>query len=376
MDPALLRLSVVHHAVRSPQPWWRSAVLYEYSLAASEHPELAIECIDQAADLGVHGAVVPTGAAPVERSHAQAIVAAHHDAGLRVLPSLAPARGQRGLLADAETWLECGADGIDLRSALAAGQVEHTGPFHALVHSARDDGLLAGAMRSRDDLAGHLADAWLGHLRDDTLTDVPWEASAIRQAVTTTFTSRDALGASPAWTTTYALYRCGPRGDSWQADRMPVDRVRAVALMVMGLPGAVYLLHGEEVGMRDWSLETDPRERTRRVREAHAQQRQDPASMVEHYRRCLRLRAEYELGTGTVAWVEGHRYGPDLVAALNRTQLLVLNASREAIWLPEHTEVAHSSTSLRRRADGELQLPANAAVMITLPPFAPLDGEA
>ena len=370
LRPDLQTMTLVHRAGRGEQAWWRSVVLYEYSFTAGAQPALATECIADAVRLGVDGVVVPSGPDAISPEVAAQIVSAHQAAGLRVIASLAPSRGQDGLLADAETWLNAHVDGIDLRSALAAKQVTSTGPFHALIAEHCHEGLLAGAMRERDDLTGHLAEDWLGHLRDDSLTDVPWNADEIRNAVTKTFNTRDALGASPAWTTTYALYRTGPAGDSWQADRMPVARVRAAALMVIALPGACYLLQGEEVGLRDWSLDHDPAARVAQVHEAQLAQANDPTSMFEHYRRSLRLRDDYQLGTGTVAWVDGAHRASGTLELLNRCMLIVLNTAAEPVLLPESVKLQHASTDIRRLSDGRLVVPSDAAAMIELPPFA------
>lgn len=365
----LLTMTLVHPADRGPQPWWRSAVLYEYAFVAGQCPDLARACVAEAVVLGTDGAVLPTGVESVDTATAADIVAAHHDAGLRLIPSLAPSRGQDGMLADAELWLEAGADGIDLRSALAAGIVHNSGPFHALLAHYGDDLLLAGAMRTADDLPAHLAEQWLGHLRDDSLTDVPWKTDAIRAAVTENFQLRDALGATPAWTTTYAMYRIGPSGQSWQADRMSPARVRATALMVMALPGAVYLLQGEEVGLRDWSLDQEPHERCQMVKRLHAEQHNNPASMVEHYRRSLHLRREFQLGSGTVAWVDSHTAELSLLQLVNRRHLIILNTTAAAVTLPAEMSVVHASADMRRLADGRLVLPADTALMSHLPDF-------
>lgn len=365
----LLTMTLVHPADRGAQPWWRSAVLYEYAFVAGQCPELAVECVAEAVALGADGTVLPTGVDRLDPATAADIVAAHHRAGLRLIPSLAPSRGQDGMLADAELWLDAGADGIDLRSALAAKIVHNSGPFHALLARYGDDLLLAGAMRTTDDLPTQLAEQWLGHLRDDSLTDVPWQAAAIRAAVTGNFQLRDALGATPAWTTTYAMYRNGPAGQSWQADRMSPARVRATALMVMALPGAVYLLQGEEVGLRDWSLNQEPHERCRAVQRSHAEQHNNPASMVEHYRRSLHLRREFQLGSGTVAWVDSDAAAPGLLQLVNRRHLIILNTSTAAVTLPAEMSVEHASADMRRLADGRLVLPADTALMSHLPDF-------
>ncbi|OKL54078.1 hypothetical protein BSZ39_06070 [Bowdeniella nasicola] len=370
LRPDMNTMTLVHRASRGTLAWWRSVVLYEYSAEAATHAEAAIDCVADVTRLGADGVVIPSGAQPISSADAAAIVSAHHEAGLKVVPSLSPSRGKDGLLEDAQTWLAAGADGIDLRSALAVDHDLATGPFHALLAEHLDDGLLSGAMRERDDVADHLAEDWLGHIRDDSLTDAPWDADEIRDSITRTFATRDALGASPAWTTTYALYRRGPSGTSWQANDHSPNRVRATALMVMALPGACYLLQGEEVGLRDWSLDQAPAERAQRVRAAQLEQEFDPTSMFEHYRRSLHLRRGHRLGTGTVAWIDGAHRADGTLELLNRCLLTVLNTSSRPVALPEAVNLVHASTDIRRLSDGRLVLPSDAAAMIELPPFA------
>ncbi|MDO5727678.1 MAG: hypothetical protein Q4Q03_07120 [Bowdeniella nasicola] len=370
IDPSLLTMTLIHHGGHRAQAWWRSAVLYEYAFTVSEQPDLAARALPGAHSLGIDGVVLPSGGRPITASVAKELVALHHDHDLRIIPSLAPSRAEAGMIADAQIWLEAGADGIDMRSALAAHQVRDSRPFQALVASYLDDGLLAGSMRNAADLREHIAEHWLGHLRDDSLTDVAFHASAIRAAITENFTTRDALGATPAWTTTYALYRCGPAGDSWQADRMSPQRVRAIAMMVLALPGAVYLLQGEEVGMRDWAAAHDSGERTEAVLRAQRCQLDDPDSMFTHYRRLLHVRRRHNLGTGTVAWVDGLHDPQRCVQFLNRCFLMVLNTSNQRLTIPAGSNIVHASTPVGVKMEGERIVRPASAVMIELPPFA------
>lgn len=370
LDPSLLTMTLIHHGAHREQTWWRSAVLYEYAFTVSEHFEVVASALPGARALGVDGVVIPSGGQPIGAAQADELTELHHQAGLRVVASLAPSRGEDGMIADAHTWLEAGADGIDLRSALASKRLHDSRPFQALVAAYRDDGLLAGSMRNASDLPAHVAEHWLGHLRDDSLTDVAWQAGAIRQAITENFATRDALGATPAWTTTYALYRCGPAGESWQADRMSTKRVRAVAMMVLSLPGAVYLLQGEEVGLRNWASDNDPAARTQAVLAAQRAQMDDPSSMLSHYRRLLHLRRHHDLGRGTVAWVDGMHNANACVQFLNRCFLVVLNTARNQLTLPAASNIVAASAPIGVRAEGERVVPANAAVMLELPPFA------
>lgn len=369
-DPSLLTMTLIHHGGHRQQTWWRSAVLYEYAFTVSEHFDVVAKAMPGASALGVDGVVIPSGGQAISSKRASALVEAHHAAGLRVVASLAPTRGEDGMIADAQTWLAAGADGIDLRSALASKRLADSRPFQALVAAYREDGLLAGSMRTASDLPAHVAEHWLGHLRDDSLTDVAWKASAIRKAITENFATRDALGATPAWTTTYALYRCGPAGESWQADRMSTKRVRAIAMMVLSLPGAVYLLQGEEVGLRNWASDNDPAARTDAVLAAQHAQMDDPSSMLSHYRRLLHLRRRHDLGRGTVAWVDGLKDTSTCVQFLNRCFLVLLNTAHSQLTLPAASNIVAASAPIGVRAEGERVVPANAAVMIELPPFA------
>lgn len=370
LDPSLLTMTLIHHGGHQQQAWWRSAVLYEYAFTVSEHGEVVKDALPGAVALGVDGVVIPSGGEPIAAARAKELVSLHHGASLRVIASLAPSRGEDGMLADAQTWLEAGADGIDLRSALATRRLQDSRPFQALVAAYREDGLLAGSMRTAADLPAHVAEHWLGHLRDDSLTDVAWNAAAIREAITVNFATRDALGATPAWTTTYALYRCGPAGESWQADRMSTKRVRAIATMVLSLPGAVYLLQGEEVGLRNWASDNDPAARTAAVLTAQRAQMDDPASMLSHYRRLLHLRRHHDLGRGTVAWVDGLKNTAGCVQFLNRCFLVLLNTGKGQLTLPAASNIVAASAPIGVRAEGERVVPANAAVMLELPPFA------
>jgi alpha-glucosidase len=170
-----------------------------------------------------------------------------------------------------------------------------------------------------------------------------------------------------------------------------VRRARAAALLMLALPGGAYVYQGEELGLPEVedlpeSVLQDPiwerSGHTDRGRDgcrvpipwsgqsapfgfspegalaapwlpqpadwgerSVAAQTGDETSMLELYRRALRMRREHPaLGDGTLVWLDA----PAGVLALRREPgfVCVVNLSSEAYRLPEHTSVLLASGSV------------------------------
>ncbi|MFF4614187.1 glycoside hydrolase family 13 protein [Nonomuraea jabiensis] len=168
--------------------------------------------------------------------------------------------------------------------------------------------------------------------------NTPWDASRLREVIDESLHTAALVGAPSTWVLSnhdvkrhVTRYGGGERG---------LRRARAAALLVLALPGSVYVYQGEELGLpevldlpeeclRDPQRLRDPdsgrdgcrvpipwtRESGWRVPwlpipmewaelSVEAQQ-DDPGSTLELYRRALRLRRELpELGDGTLAWLD------------------------------------------------------------------------
>ncbi|MEX5297621.1 glycoside hydrolase family 13 protein [Kocuria sp. CPCC 205292] len=222
----------------------------------------------------------------------------------------------------------------------------------------------------------------------------PWEATELRRIITSSLEAFDAVGAPTTWvlsnhdvvrhTTRLALTAESPRpGDGRGPDDDQPDhvlgtrRARAASLLMLGLPGGVYLYQGEELGLPDHTtlphdVRQDPTyhrtggDRLGRdgcrvplpwtstgvslgysdtgeawlpqppgwaalSREA---QRHDPASTLSLYRAALALRREHGLGSGSLAWAEG-RTGPDCLGLVNNGVLVLLNTGSAPVELPD-----------------------------------------
>jgi alpha-glucosidase len=244
-----------------------------------------------------------------------------------------------------------------------------------------------------------------------------WEAGALRQVIDETLSVHATVDAPPTWVlsnhdTTRHVTRYGrqntghdnsARGEGAQTDlALGTRRARAAALLTLALPGCVYVYQGEELGL--WEVEDLPEHllqdpiwirsgHTVRGRDgcrvplpwsghtlpfgfsdpdalpwlpqplawreltAQAQDR-DPDSMLNLYRRALRLRrAEAALGEGTLAWLDA-TVG---VLAFRREPSFacVINIGGDAVPLPPHELVLLASGPIQ----GEL-LPPDTAVWL------------
>jgi alpha-glucosidase len=245
----------------------------------------------------------------------------------------------------------------------------------------------------------------------------PWDADQIRSVIDATLADHAPVGAPPTWVLSNHdvvrhVTRYGRADTSFSMDNRrlgePTDlilgtrRARAMILVTMALPGAVYIYQGEELGL--WEVEDLPVELLQDpiwVRSGHtdrgrdgcrvpipwdgdeppfgfsppgattwlpqppgwkglsaASQIGDAGSMLELYRTALRVRRhEPSLGMGELRW----RTSPADVLFFERGEdfACVTNISSQPVELPPHREVLLSSLPLT-----EGTLPADATVWI------------
>lgn len=246
----------------------------------------------------------------------------------------------------------------------------------------------------------------------------PWDATRLREVVDATLAAHAPVHAPATWVlsnhdVTRHVTRYGRTDTSFSfADRQhqaPTDRAlgtrraRAAALLTLALPGGVYIYQGEELGLAEVEdLPDEVREdpvfkRTNGVDIGRdgcrvpvpwsgtaspygfnttgtapwlpqpdgwapstvEAQDGDPSSMLELYRKTLRLRHEESaLGDGPLYWLDGQPAGV-LAFARDSSFACVVNLSDAAVPLPPHAEVLLASGPL----DGA-DLPSDTAVWL------------
>lgn len=250
----------------------------------------------------------------------------------------------------------------------------------------------------------------------DFLT-APWDAGQMQDVLSKSIEAADAVGAAPTWvlsnhdvvrhTTRYGL----PNGTDWRSwlldgphDALDADlglaRARAGVMMMLGLPGGVYLYQGEELGLPEvWDLPTDvlddpvweqsnhtskgrdgcrvpvpwtadgpsfgfgdnagwlPQPDAFGALSAEAQTGQDD-STLELYRSALAIRKDHFVSDNDIEWLDA----PDGVIGLRRGSGAEcwLNVSGEPLALDPSRTVLLCSGAL---ADG--MLPMNTAVWLS-----------
>lgn len=255
----------------------------------------------------------------------------------------------------------------------------------------------------------------------------PWHTAALRDSITRGLNASDAVGAPCTWVmSNHDVVRAssrlglpetgkGPNGIGAQDLQPDADlglrRARAAALLMLALPGSAYVYQGEELGLPEHTtlpdeLREDPAhhrtggaERGRdgcRVPlpwEAQAPalgfsptgatwlpqpqdwgrfavdvQKGDPTSTYETYRAALRLRREFRLGSGSLAWVDGL---PDctkesVLAFTNRDVLVLTNLGEVPLALQRGLDVLLASGPLASGPAGEVRVPTDTTVWVRL----------
>ena len=226
-----------------------------------------------------------------------------------------------------------------------------------------------------------------------------WSARSLRQVIDSSLQATRAVEATTTWVLSnhdvqrhVTRYGGGEKG---------VRRARAATLLMLALPGSVYLYQGEELGLPevldlpDDVLEDPTWERsghTERGRDgcrvpipwtpdgpsygfgdggswlpqpeawgalSVASQQGQPGSMLELYREALRLRrAEPALGNGTLRWLRSP--ADTLLLARDPGLVCAVNLGPQPMALPEHREVVLASGPL---TDGG-ELPTDTTVWL------------
>lgn len=232
--------------------------------------------------------------------------------------------------------------------------------------------------------------------------NLPWDAAELREVVTSSLESFDAVGAPTTWVlsnhdkvrhaTKLALSGRVPRhGDGIGPDdpqpdsKLGLERARAASLTMLALPGGVYLYQGEELGLPDntqiapqyrqdptffrtdgerigrdgcrvplpWTEDPEsfgfsitdqswlpqPADWSAYSREA---QEKDSGSTLSMYKEALHLRKERNLGGGSFAWVKELAHD-GIVAFVNGDTLIMMNMGEEAVAIPGYPILAASA---------------------------------
>jgi alpha-glucosidase len=247
----------------------------------------------------------------------------------------------------------------------------------------------------------------------------PWLADRLREVVTRSLTSADAVGAPSTWVLSnhdvirhatrlgYPPAEALPHGigvDDPQPDvALGLRRARAATLLMLGLPGSAYLYQGEELGLPEHTtlpdeVRQDPtwrrsggRARGRDgcrvplpwVASAPAfgfsptgrtwlpqppgwreyaldRQRAVPGSTYEMYRAALALRRDLGLGAGSLAWLD---VAPDVVAFVNGTVLVLANLGADPVAPPAGSRPLLASAVL----DANGRVPPDTTLWVRLP---------
>ncbi len=235
----------------------------------------------------------------------------------------------------------------------------------------------------------------------------PFAAAALRPVIDESLRAFGAVNATSTWVlSNHDVVRHATRfgydgGMPREGDGIGVDdpqphellgrqRAAAASLFMLGLPGAVYLYQGEELGLPDhtslpdafrqdptfartngerlgrdgcriplpWRAEAPqlgfsgtmdtqpwlpiPADWAAFARDVQAD---DPNSHLSFYRQALRIRRERHLGTGSLEWVE-ELCNDDVLAFRNGSTVIMLNTGQDSVPLPSGTVLLRSRPEL------------------------------
>jgi len=251
----------------------------------------------------------------------------------------------------------------------------------------------------------------------------PWDATQLRATIQTSLREMDSVGAPTTWVlSNHDVVRAasrlglaqtgkGPNGigaeDPQPDHELGLRRARAALLLMLALPGSAYLYQGEELGLPEHTALPDEVRQDPTFARTDGQvkgrdgcrvpipwekaapaygfsptgaawlpqpesfadlaadvQRGDPASTYELVRKALGIRREWNLGSGSLAWVEGLPVdSANVLTFINRDVLVLVNLGEESVPLPQDLRVLVSSTT----ADDVSRLGPDEAVWAVVP---------
>ena len=250
-----------------------------------------------------------------------------------------------------------------------------------------------------------------------------WSAPDLREVVASSLEANDDVGAPTTWVlSNHDVVRHASRlglavpgskpngigsGDPQPDEELGLRRARAASLLMLALPGSAYLYQGEELGLPEaTALDDDERQDPTWWRSEYTERGRDgcrvplpwaagePAfgfsptgrtwltqpesfaryaldaqqgvagSTYEVYRSALRLRREFRLGSGSLAWVDGLPASAEcsVLAFVNREVLVVPNFGPGLVRLPADLTLLHASQDLPVADDGAVLGPADTTV--------------
>lgn len=354
--PGTVTTRLVHRPPPGTAEWWHSCVIW---LGAPPLLEPGADGAERsagmraAARLGAQAIRIGCPPLPGEASAqlmdaAAELLARAHRRGLRVIARIDPASPRDE--AAARHWLERGMDGLDLGPVDAEHEVSHQRyrELHAMLaaYASGEDPILSTRLSvGRQHRTGEmLHEDWLHHLVDPMFRHVA-DPRRIVDGLTESYRVRDALGAPGAWLVPDAR------------DAGSVPRVRALALLVLALPGAVYLREGTAVGLAASAAPGEPPVDRDAIAAAREEQRGVADSTFELFRAALRLRGEHRLGTAPLAIVEDETLAPSTLALLSGELLVVANLGEDEVALSTEHEVLLASTAVSAGSGGRPMLP-------------------
>jgi alpha-glucosidase len=223
-----------------------------------------------------------------------------------------------------------------------------------------------------------------------TLLFTPWDEERIRSAIDRSLTALEAVGATPTWVLeNHDVTRLPTRYGGGEAGRR---RARAAALLLLALPGPVFLYAGQELGLEEVELPDEARQdpifrRTNGARKGRdgcrvpvpwsrerpgfgftdgrpwlpmpdawadasvAAQSEDPGSVLSLYRAALALRPHGE----SFSW---HDSPPGTLAFHRDGLVCLVNVGASTLSIPE------GELLLASERDIGSSLPANTAAWI------------
>jgi alpha-glucosidase len=134
------------------------------------------------------------------------------------------------------------------------------GRWHDLVDEYAGDRLLVGeiVLRDQETVAQYVAPERLHLAFNFTLLHSQWDAAAMRETIDATRVALDAVGATATWVLENhdvvrlpTRYGGGPEGER---------RARAAALLLLALPGTVFLYAGQELGLEEVDIPDELRQ--------------------------------------------------------------------------------------------------------------------
>ena len=213
----------------------------------------------------------------------------------------------------------------------------------------------------------HLSHTFIDSVRNDNFVNAPFDAKFFLSKIRERYRVYDGLNCASAWhyRTCRSLHSNYPVASSWSKTSDSVEnRISALQLLFLGLPGSTYMTYFDELALPSVLRRESFATIVDTANSMFEDQRKAEVSPWKSYKNALVIRAQYNMGSGTLASVDGFQWAnSDTLVLVCERIYIVVNMSDRDVVVPAEFELLVAS-----RTDVELSVRESQTPVCTVLP--------